>query len=73
MMSDYDFEKAFSDYLEQKEYDEAQAALFSVIRVAFHAGYLAGLNQKKVVTFDRKDTGNMCLVGEAPTIDKSEE
>jgi len=35
------FEKAFSDFLERKEYEEAEEALFYSIRTAFKAGWLA--------------------------------
>ncbi len=35
------FEKAFSDFLDQDEYDEVQAALFSMIRSSFRAGWQA--------------------------------
>jgi len=32
------FEKAFSDFIERHEYDEAQSALFDVIHISFKAG-----------------------------------
>lgn len=35
------FEKAFNDFLERKEYDEAENALFTIVRAAFTAGWLA--------------------------------
>ena len=35
------FEKAFENFLERKEYDEAQEALFHVVRAAFLAGWKA--------------------------------
>lgn len=35
------FEKAFSDYLETQEYDEAENHLFSMVRLAFIAGWRA--------------------------------
>ena len=40
MMSD-NFEKAFSDFLERREYDQAENALFSMVRIAFLAGWKA--------------------------------
>ena len=40
MMSN-DFEEAFSNFLERKEYDEAESALFSMVRIAFLAGWKA--------------------------------
>lgn len=35
------FEKTFGDFLERHEYDEAEAALFTIVRAAYKAGYLA--------------------------------
>ncbi len=40
MMSN-DFEEAFSNFLERREYDEAQSALFAMVRIAFLAGWKA--------------------------------
>lgn len=40
-MDSPDFEKAFSDFLDRREYDEAENALFSVVRIAFLAGWNA--------------------------------
>ena len=37
MMSN-DFEEAFSSFLDRKEYDEAESALFSMVRIALRAG-----------------------------------
>ena len=36
-----DFEKAFSDFLDRREYDEAESALFSMVRISFLAGWNA--------------------------------
>ena len=33
------FEKAFSDFIERHEYDEAQSALFDLARISFQAGW----------------------------------
>jgi len=33
------FEKAFGDFIDRHEYDEAQSALFDVVRYAFKAGW----------------------------------
>lgn len=35
------FEKAFSDFLERREYDEAESALFEMVRISFLAGWKA--------------------------------
>ena len=35
------FEKAFGDFLDRREYDQAENALFSMVRVAFLAGWRA--------------------------------
>lgn len=40
MMSN-DFEKAFSDFLDRREYDQAENALFAMVRIAFLAGWKA--------------------------------
>ena len=36
-----DFEKAFSDFIDRREYDQSTNALFSMIRISFAAGWLA--------------------------------
>ena len=36
-----DFEKAFSDFLDRREYDEAESALFAMVRISFMAGWKA--------------------------------
>lgn len=36
-----DFEKAFDDFLDRREYDQAENALFAMVRIAFTAGWLA--------------------------------
>lgn len=40
MQSD-NFEKAFGDFLERREYDQAENALFAMVRIAFAAGWKA--------------------------------
>lgn len=40
-MHSNEYEEAFGRFLEQAEYDEAAAALFSLVRAAFQAGWLA--------------------------------
>lgn len=40
-MQTNDFEKAFSDFIDRREYDHAENALFSMIRIAFLAGWKA--------------------------------
>lgn len=40
-MMNNDFEEAFSKFLERREYDDAEAALFSMVRTAFLAGWKA--------------------------------
>jgi hypothetical protein len=35
------FEKAFSDFIDRREYDKAQNALFSMVRISFEAGWQA--------------------------------
>ncbi len=36
-----EFEKAFGDFLDRHEYDEAENALFAMVRIAFSAGWQA--------------------------------
>ncbi|MBQ9535177.1 MAG: hypothetical protein IJU78_04985 [Clostridia bacterium] len=36
-----DFEKAFGDFIDRREYDRAENALFSMVRIAFTAGWRA--------------------------------
>ena len=40
-MNSNDFEKAYADFIDRREYDEAQNALFSMVRVSFVAGWRA--------------------------------
>ena len=40
-MAKVDFEKAFDDFLERREYDQAENALFAMVRIAFVAGWKA--------------------------------
>ena len=44
MQSD-EFEFAFSNFLDRREYDEAESALFSIVRAAFLAGWTAAGGQ----------------------------
>ena len=36
-----EFESAFSNFLDRREYDDAESALFSIVRAAFLAGWNA--------------------------------
>ena len=36
-----EFEKCFADFLDRHEYDEAENALFAMVRIAFPAGWQA--------------------------------
>lgn len=36
-----DFEKAFGDFIDRREYDQAETALFAMVRIAFLAGWKA--------------------------------
>ena len=40
MMSN-DFEKAFGDFLDRRQYDQAENALFAMVRISFLAGWKA--------------------------------
>ena len=36
-----DFEQAFGDFIDRREYDQAENALFSMVRISFRAGWMA--------------------------------
>ena len=36
-----DFEQAYADFIDRREYDEAQSAFFSMVRTSFSAGWQA--------------------------------
>ncbi len=38
-MQSNEFEKAYSDFIDRREYDEAANALHSIVRIAFTAGW----------------------------------
>lgn len=40
-MMSQDFEEAFGAFLDRHEYDEAESALFDMVRIAFLAGWKA--------------------------------
>lgn len=44
-MHSNDFEEAFGNFLERREYDKAANALFSITRAAFQAGWLSAGGQ----------------------------
>ena len=59
-MKPLDFEKAFSDFIDRREYDQAENALFAMVRIAFLAGWnAAGGNppepQKVIELFHKAD------------------
>ena len=46
------FEQEFEAFLERREYDAAEAALFAVVRAAFLAGWRAGRKEEKVIEIE---------------------
>ncbi len=40
-MQSNEFEKAYGDFIDRREYDEAANALHSIVRIAFTAGWNA--------------------------------
>ncbi len=44
-MNSDEFEKAFCTFLENDAYDHAENALFSIVRLAFSAGWLSATRQ----------------------------
>lgn len=65
-----DFEEAFSSFLERKEYDEAENALFSMVRTAFLAGWKAAGGEpptpQKLFELIRCGTTDPRVGGESP-------
>ena len=60
-MQTNEFEQAFSNYLDNPEYDQAEDALFSAIRAAFTAGWKAAKGeapepQEKIIHLLHKST-----------------
>ena len=55
-----DFEKAFSDFLDRREYDQAENALFDMVRISFLAGWKAAGGDppkpQKIITIKHKDS-----------------
>ena len=47
-----DFEKAFGDFLDRREYDQAENALFAMVRIAFLAGWKAAGGEEGIRTLD---------------------
>lgn len=56
-----DFEKAFSAFLDCREYDQAESALFTMVRIAFIAGWTAakGAPPKPHKVFQIKHKGRI--------------
>lgn len=54
-----DFEKAFEHFLDRREYDAAENALFSMVRISFVAGWLAAGGDppkpQKIIELRHKD------------------
>ena len=53
-----DYEKAFSDFLDTKEFDNAERALFEITRQAFKAGWSAACEGKasnKIIDIKQTD------------------
>lgn len=58
-----DFEKAFDGFLERREYDQAENALFSMVRISFVAGWLAAGGDpprpQKIIELNHKKIKNL--------------
>lgn len=46
-MMDNNFEAAFSEFLDRHEYDDAESALFAIVRAAFLAGQRAARGRRR--------------------------
>ena len=57
------FEKAFSDFLDGREYDQAENALFSIVRISFLAGWKAAGGDppppQKILELYHKEVGEL--------------
>ena len=53
-----DLEKAFGEFIDRREYDEAESALFFLVRTAFKAGWLASGGEankaSKIIDFNQQ-------------------
>ena len=49
------FEGAFSDFLDRHEYDEAESALFSMVRISFLAGWKAAGGAEPSASNEQQD------------------
>ena len=58
-MQTNDFEQTFGDFLDRREYDQAENALFAMVRIAFLAGWKAAGGDpplpQKIVQLMHKD------------------
>ena len=73
-----DFEKAFSDFLERKEYDQAENALFEMVRISFIAGWRSAGGdppppQRVLQILHRKDIDPNCIESELCAPSKGED
>lgn len=65
-MQSNNFEQAFGDFLERREYDQAENALFAMVRIAFLAGWRAAGGdapppQKIVELMHKKDIDSAAI------------
>lgn len=61
-----DFEKSFSDFIDRREYDQAENALFAMVRISFLAGWKAAGGdppppQKIVTLMHREDIDSSAI------------
>ena len=56
MMNEIEFDKAFSDFLDDEEYERVNDALFELIQTAFTAGWRAALGSDigKIVKMEKR-------------------
>ncbi len=63
-MNTNEFEKAFGDFLDRREYDQAENALFSMVRISFLAGWKAAGGEapppQKILQILHKQVDSLC-------------
>ena len=55
-MNEIEFDKAFSEFLDDEQYEKTSEAMYSLIRTAFIAGWKAALGSDigKVINIDKR-------------------
>lgn len=60
-MHSNEFEDAFANFIDRREYDEAESALFAIVRSAFLAGWLAAGGRRAKRAISKNNLEYLCL------------